>query len=133
MPSSITKPSLLIVDDDPVILEIICEFLKRYLAGVDVDATDSPGTALQRALANQYSAVVTDLMMPGISGLELASKIHAMHPDTPIVFMSGMEQGLEECRPHAFACLRKPFDIGTFVETVRSAVIYGPFHPHPLA
>ncbi|HKN86805.1 MAG TPA: response regulator [Nitrospiraceae bacterium] len=133
MPHSIPKPSLLLVDDDPVILEIICEFLKRFLADVYVDATDSPGTALQRALSNQYSAVVTDVMMPGISGLELASKIHAMNPGTPIVFMSGMEQGLEQCRPHAFACLRKPFDIGTFVETVRSAVAKGPFHPRPLA
>lgn len=133
MSQRIPTPSLLIVDDDPVVLEVVCGFLKRFLVGVSVDATDSPDTALQQVRCNRYSAVVTDVMMPGLSGLELASKIHALHPDTPIIFMSGMEHRLEQCRPHAFACLRKPFDIDTFVDTVRSAVASGPLHRGPLA
>jgi DNA-binding NtrC family response regulator len=128
-----TKPSLLIVDDDPVMLEVICEILKRSLANVQVDATDSPNTALHNATSNHYSAVVTDVTMPGMNGLELASKILAMRPDTPIVFMSGAAHALEPCRSHAFACLRKPFDIETFLDTVRSALASYPFHAGPIA
>src|SRR2546421_99234 len=114
MTHCITKCSLLIVDDDPVMLEVICEILKRSLANVQVDATDSPNAALHNATSNHYSAVVTDVTMSGMDGLELASKILAVRPDTPIVFMSGAAHALETCRSHAFACLQKPFDIETF-------------------
>ncbi len=122
-----TTPSLLIVDDDPVILEIVSAFLKRSLADVTIETTDSPKTALHRATSNQYSAVVTDVTMPGMGGLELAAKIHETRPDTPIVFMSGTAHGLDKCRSQAFACLHKPFDIETFVSTVRSAVASYPY------
>jgi DNA-binding NtrC family response regulator len=133
MAHRMNKSSVLIVDDDPVMLEVLCEFLKRSLADVQVDATDSPNTALHHATSNHYSAVVTDVTMPGMSGLELASKILAMRPDTPIVFISGAAHALETCRSHAFACLRKPFDIETFLDTVRSALASYPFQARPIA
>jgi len=126
MSHSLTKPSVLIVDDDPVMLEVIHEILKRSLADVLVDVTDSPNTALHRAASHHYSAVVTDVIMPGMNGLELAERIHALRPDTHIVFISGTAHALENCRTRAFACLRKPFDIETFTETVRSAVASSP-------
>jgi len=126
MSDSITKPSVLIVDDDPVMLEVISEILKRSLADVLVDITDSPDTALRRAASHQYSAVVTDVIMPGMNGLELAARIHAIRPNTHIVFMSGTAHALENCRLRAFACLPKPFDIETFTDTVRSAVASSP-------
>ena len=78
------KHSLLVVDDDPVILRLVSEFLKRSLADVHVDTTDSPNMALHRATSHQYSAVLTDVMMPGMGGMELASKIQAARPDIPI-------------------------------------------------
>jgi two-component system C4-dicarboxylate transport response regulator DctD len=122
-----TKPALLIVDDDPLLLDLVREFLTRALTDVEVETTGSPKTALHRATSHQYVAVVTDVTMPGMSGLELASKIHGVRPDTPIVFMSGTAHALEHCRPQAFACLSKPFDLETFVDTVRAAVASYPF------
>jgi two-component system, NtrC family, C4-dicarboxylate transport response regulator DctD len=121
------KHSLLVVDDDPVILKLVCAFLTRSLADVHVETTNSSNAALQRATAHQYSAVLTDVMMPGMSGMELATKIHAARPDMPIIFMSGMAQALEYCRPRAYACLQKPFDVEIFVDTVRSAVAGSPY------
>ena len=121
------KHALLVVDDDPVILKLVCEFLKRSLTDVHVDATNSPDTALHRATSRQYSAVLTDVMMPGMSGMELASKIQAARPDMPIIFMSGTAHALEHCGPRAYACLQKPFDIEIFVDTVRSAVATSPY------
>ena len=116
------KHSLLVVDDDPVILKLVRAFLQQSLADVDVETTSSPNAALLRATAHQYSAVLTDVMMPGMGGMELATKIYAAPPDMPIIFMSGMAQALEHCRPRAYACLQKPFDVEIFVDTVRSAV-----------
>lgn len=121
------KHSLLVVDDDPVILKLVCAFLKRSLADLHVDTTDSPNTALHRATSHQYAAVLTDVMMPGMGGMELASKIQAARPDMPIIFMSGTAQALETCRPRAYACLQKPFDVEIFVDTVRSAVATSPY------
>lgn len=121
------KHSLLVVDDDPVILKLVCEFLKRFLAHVHVDTTDSPNTALHRAMSHEYSAVVTDVIMPGMGGMELASKIRAARPDMPIIFMSGAAHALEKCRPRAFACLQKPFNIEVFIDTVRSAIATSPY------
>jgi DNA-binding NtrC family response regulator len=121
------KHSLLVVDDDPVILELVCQFLERSLTDIHVDTTNSPNTALKHAASHQYSAVVTDVIMPGMSGMELASKIQAACPDMPIIFMSGMAYALENCRPRAYACLQKPFDFEIFVDIVRSAVTSSPY------
>lgn len=74
------KHSLLVVDDDPVILKLVCAFLKRSLADIHVDTTSSPNTARHQATCHQYSAVLTDVMMPGMGGMELASKIQAARP-----------------------------------------------------
>jgi FixJ family two-component response regulator len=45
----------------------------------------------------------------------------------PIIFMSGAAHALEKCRPRAFACLQKPFNIEVFVDTVRSAIATSPY------
>ena len=121
------KHSLVVVDDDPVILKLVSEFLKRALTNVQIDTTNSPNTALHRATSRQYSAVVTDVTMPGMGGMELASKIQAARPDMPIIFMSGAAHALEPCRPRAYACLQKPFNIEVFVDTVRSVVASSPY------
>jgi CheY-like chemotaxis protein len=64
------KHSLLVVNDNPAILKLMCEFLRRLLAQVHVDITDSPNIALHRAMSHEYSAVVTDVMMPGMGETE---------------------------------------------------------------
>jgi DNA-binding NtrC family response regulator len=115
-------PRLLIVDDDPVTVHLLCEVATRYFGDMQVDGTDCPLTALEYAKTTEYSVVLTDFIMPGIDGLQLAAGIHATHPNIPIVIMSGAVGALEHCRPGVFALLRKPLDIALVLETLQSAL-----------
>ena len=70
-----TTPRLLIVDDDLLTVQLLCELAARYFSEVPVDGTDSPLTALEYAKTTEYSAVLTDLVMPGTDGLLHVSEI----------------------------------------------------------
>src|SRR6476620_5281834 len=81
-------PRVLVVEDDPTVREIT----RRYLgdAGYAVDeAADGP-TALRSARAAAPDAVVLDVMLPGLSGLEVCRALRDLHPGLPIVMLSAL-------------------------------------------
>jgi CheY-like chemotaxis protein len=79
---------VLFVDDDPVLVRLAALRLTRV--GCDVTGCESPEEALERFRARpaDFDAVVTDLSMPGMSGMELAQELLALHPDVPILMLS---------------------------------------------
>jgi DNA-binding response OmpR family regulator len=85
-------PRVLVVEDDPTVREIT----RRYLgdAGYAVDeAADGPA-ALRSARAAAPDAVVLDVMLPGLSGLEVCRALRELHPALPIVMLSALgEEG----------------------------------------
>ena len=117
-----TTPRLLIVDDDLLTVRLLCELAARYFSEVPVDGTDSPLTALEYAKTTEYSAVLTDLVMPGTDGLQLTAAIHAIQPNVPIIIMTGSPEAVEQSRPGAFALLCKPLDIHAVLKTLQSAL-----------
>jgi two-component system, probable response regulator PhcQ len=86
---------VLIVDDEPNILTA----LRRNLSSIPVNLLDgdrlelipanSPDDALQLAIAENFDLVISDLRMPGMSGVELLSEIATRHPNTARILMSG--------------------------------------------
>ena len=62
---------VLIVDDDPALLQALPEALRIRIAGLTVDTADSGAAALEQITAWDYDAIVTDIKMPGMDGLEL--------------------------------------------------------------
>ena len=79
-----TAPHVLVVDDDPALLQGLPETLRLRMSGVTVDTADSAATALDRIAARDYDAIVTDIRMPGMDGLALLAEIRTRRPDTPI-------------------------------------------------
>ena len=71
------------VDDDPVILQALPQALRLRMAGVKIDTADSGAAALDRIADRDYDAIVTDIKMPGMDGLELLAEIRTHRPDTP--------------------------------------------------
>jgi DNA-binding NtrC family response regulator len=73
------KPCVLIVDDDEMVLALMCRVLER--AGCDVYACSNAADALDRLEMRTFDAVLLDVRMPGISGLELFSIIRERWPE----------------------------------------------------
>ncbi len=81
------QPRLLVVDDE----EAICEGCRRILTrqGFDVDKTSDPCEGLDRATADDYAAILLDIKMPEMTGLDFLSKLRTKRQDTPVILMTG--------------------------------------------
>ena len=71
---------ILIVDDDPALLEALSEALRLRIQDVDVETCESARTALDRIGATDYDAIVADIKMPGMDGMQLLGQILKLRP-----------------------------------------------------
>ncbi len=82
-----SRKTVLVVDDDETIRDVLAQFLtlQRYR----VLTSASGEEALDILKSEHVSAVVTDLVMPGMSGVELLNEIKTLYPDTPVLMITG--------------------------------------------
>jgi two-component system, NtrC family, nitrogen regulation response regulator GlnG len=117
--------SVWIADDDSAIRWVIEKALSQ--AGIDSSSFDS-GNALLEALSNDTpAAIISDIRMPGIDGLSLLSKIHAQHPELPVIIMtahSDLDSAVASYQGGAFEYLPKPFDINAATSIVKRALLH---------
>lgn len=88
-----TGHRVLVVDDSEVDRRLISGLLEGA-GGIAVTVATSPGEALERLGSGDFDLLVTDLVMPGMDGLQLAAEVHSRHPSLPIVLVTS--QGSEE-------------------------------------
>jgi putative two-component system response regulator len=79
--------AVLVIDDEPIIRELIAEILAD--AGHDVAAAASAEEGLLRLGDREVSIVVSDIVMPGLTGLELLEEVRARRPSLPVVLVTG--------------------------------------------
>src|SRR5919201_3418284 len=116
---------VLLVDDDPALLEALPETVRLRLAGVAVDTCDSGVEALRRIDATDYDVIVSDIKMPGMDGLALLAEIRTRRPGTPTVLITGhgeRELALAALRGGAHDLIQKPIDRDYFVASLERAV-----------
>jgi DNA-binding NtrC family response regulator len=106
----VTKPRLMVIDD----LDSARQMMKRILAGAyevyDFGAVADALPAVERA---PFDAIVTDLRMPGIDGLEGLRRFKAKVPEVPVVLVTAfatVETAVEAMKAGAFDYLKKPFE-----------------------
>jgi PAS domain S-box-containing protein len=112
--------TVLVVEDDPGVRRLTRRALQS--AGFRVLEAEGAEQALRLAAGAQLDLVVTDIVMPGRSGLELADRIAETHPDVPVLFVSGYAEDAAEHRHARVAgreLLAKPFRPQQLVERVR--------------
>jgi two-component system response regulator AtoC len=114
-------PTILIVDDDDAIRGMLYDLLSdKY----DCNTASMAEEALQYIEVEKYDAIVTDIAMPGLTGVELLKKIQEHDSATPVILISG--KGSEQ-DPQAlidlgaFAYVTKPFSLDEIEEVVERA------------
>src|SRR5439155_3051942 len=85
----VSPGGVLIVDDDLALLQALPQALRLRLGGVTVETADSAAAALERIAERDYDAIVADIKMPGMDGLELLTEIRTRRPDTPTLMITG--------------------------------------------
>ena len=102
--------SILMVDDEPLVRDTLRWCLED--AGYHVAAVASGEQALERLRIEPFDVVITDLVMPGIDGLELLGQARVLSPRTPVILMTAyatVETVVEALRRGAVDCILKPF------------------------
>jgi signal transduction histidine kinase len=116
---------VLIVDDDPALLEALSETLQLRMNGVTVDTCDAASAALERLSMTDYDALVADIKMPGMDGLELLARVHDVRPDTPTLLITGHGEhdlAIRALRGGAHDYVQKPIDREYFVLSLSQAI-----------
>ena len=116
---------LLLVDDDPALLEALSEALQLRIQDLHVDTNDSAAAAIERIAVTDYDALVVDIKMPGMNGLELLSEIKKLRPETPTLLITGHgdhELAVQALRGGAYDYVTKPIDREYFVSSLSRAI-----------
>ncbi|NGM51399.1 response regulator [Caulobacter sp. 602-2] len=120
-PSGDERGAILIVEDNAEVGDFARQLLEDLGYETCLVANGQRAVAVLEERAEAFDYVFTDVVMPGISGLELARRINARWPDMPVVLTSGYSQVLADDVHHGFPVLQKPYSIGELGRMLRSA------------
>lgn len=117
-------PKILVVDDDDTIRDTLYELLsEEYLC----QTAETAEKAFARLEADSYDVVLTDISMPGVSGLELLGHIRQRFPKTQVIMISGVgdqAHAQDLTKLGAFDFLLKPFSLDVVEKSVQRALEY---------
>jgi putative nucleotidyltransferase with HDIG domain len=121
MPTT-ASPRILIVDDEAEITEILADLLSEDYECLRAGSAEQ---ALAHLRDSHFQLVISDITMPGMSGLEMIPHVKNLSPDTVVVMISGMqtvESAIGALRLGAFDYLMKPFDLRQVEAVVKRAL-----------
>jgi DNA-binding NtrC family response regulator len=121
MPEEI-KADILLVDDEEKFLKVLSQRMEGR--GLKVDTSTTGEDALNKVKEKDFDAIVLDLAMPGMSGLETLKRIRSENPDVQIIMLTGhgsVEKGVEAIKEGAVDFLEKPADIEKIMEKIAEA------------
>ncbi|MDA1194323.1 MAG: ATP-binding protein [Planctomycetota bacterium] len=115
------RTRVLVVDDDENVRVPLCRFLERL--GYLVESASNGADALQLARAKSPDVVISDVSMPGMSGIDLCGTLQHEQPALPVILMSGWASGVDPARAKragAVTLLHKPFALQQVESALRS-------------
>ena len=117
--------SVWILDDDRSIRWVLEKSLEK--TGLKTESFENGNELLQRLTQVSPEAIISDIRMPGISGLDLLSKVHETHPELPVIIMtahSDLDSAVSSYSRGAFEYLPKPFDISEDIAMANRALAH---------
>lgn len=118
-----TKPKILLVEDDANIASGLQKVMQAN--GYDVTTLSRGDIGLERALAESFDVVITDLKLPGLDGLELVRQLHQVKPKLPIILITAhgtTEIAIEATKWGAFDYVPKPFEVDELLDLTAKAL-----------
>ncbi len=115
--------TILIVDDEKNYLVVLEALLSPE--GYEIITTDNPSRALRLIEESDLDLVLTDMKMPGVSGMELLEQSKKINPEIPVVMMTAygtIEMAVEAMKKHAFDYITKPFQNEELKVTIKKAL-----------
>ncbi|HEX5680497.1 MAG TPA: response regulator [Desulfobacterales bacterium] len=113
---------VLIVDDDKAFLAILAERMQNR--GMEVSTAESAAAAMQLLAKESYDAVLLDLMMPEMGGIEAFQIMRRTQPEVQVIFLTGhpsVSKGVEAMKLGAMDFLPKPVDMNELSEKIKQA------------
>ncbi len=113
---------VLLVDDESDFLELMAERLSAR--GIEVATSNSAEDALGRIAQDYFDAVILDLQMPGMDGLNALRQIKARQPEIQVILLTGhatVEKGVEAIKLGAMDFVEKPADLEALGEKIKKA------------
>ncbi len=86
-PDSLAGLSILVVDDEPVVRTVLQRSLQRE--GILVTTAENGVEALEKIRCKRFDAIISDILMPLMDGLELLVQIKSEYPDLPVILITG--------------------------------------------
>jgi DNA-binding NtrC family response regulator len=114
---------ILVVDDDRAMREMLSSLFKER--GLWAEEAPSADAALALAAEQDFDVVLSDVRMPGLSGVELVGQLRRLRPATPVVLMTAfgsIDSAVEAMRSGAFDYLTKPFEPDAVILAVERAL-----------
>jgi len=117
------KFAVLLVDDKEEFVSVLSERLRLY--GMEVDTATKGEDALAMLRKKMADVVVLDVIMPGMGGLEILSRIKKIYPHVQVILLTGhasTKEGIEGMRLGAFDYLMKPVDIEELIAKMKASM-----------
>ena len=113
---------VLLVDDEEDFLEVLAE--RMTSRGIEVSTATSATEAIRIAENESFDAIIVDLMMPEIDGLEALKLIKEKKPDSQVILLTGhatLDKGIEAMKLGAVDFMEKPADLSQLTEKIKKA------------
>lgn len=121
-----TKHKILLVDDEEEFLFSSSQALSRR--GFDVDVAPNGVSALEKVEEHAYEAVILDVKMPDIDGIEVFRQIHENHPELPVILLTGhssIGDAFRTSKEGIAGYLAKPIDMDELAKRIHHAIAAG--------
>jgi len=115
------ETSILVVDDDPHIRKLFSKALTHH--GYGVSGAPDGESAMANLKSGKPEVIFLDLKLPGMNGVEVLEVIRRLHPDVPVVIITGYPRSSlvdSAIRMGIFACLVKPFGMADVLAILES-------------
>lgn len=121
-------PTVLLAEDDDAVRSFVRTVLEQAGFAVEARADGRAAGDLFAADPDRFDLLLTDVIMPHATGVELAARVRAIRPEVPVLFMSAFTGGaglVREPLPHHEALLEKPFTVADLLAAVRGLLEEG--------